>query len=129
MVSFELGKEIEKDVFCPVTSVGKRKNSESGMRNRTSNLRIPRLDALPLSHEDSTVSDIYYEVHMTSITKFIFENPTYIQWKAMKQLEHSPRKKDSFNVYTFKGLQFIFYKDEFKVWLKIWGEMCLPLVA
>ena len=75
MVSFELGKEIEKDVFCPVTSVGKRKNSESGMRNRTSNLRIPRLDALPLSHEDSTVSDIYYEVHMTSITKFIVENP------------------------------------------------------
>ena len=79
MVSFELGKEIEKDVFCHVTSVGQRKNSESGMRNRTSNLRIPRLDALPLSHEDSTVSDIYDEVHMTSITKFIFENPTYIQ--------------------------------------------------
>ena len=79
--------------------------------------------------KDSTVSDIYDEVHMTSITKFIFENPTYIQWKALKQLEHSPRKKDTFNVYTFKGLQFIFYKDEFKVWLKIRGEMCLPLVA
>ena len=117
MVSFEPGKEIEKDVFCHVTSVGQRKNSKFGMRNRTSNLRIPRLDALPLSHEDSTVSDIYYEVHMTSITKFIVENP--IKWKALKQLEHSPRKKDTFNVYTFKGLQFIFYKDEFKVWLKI----------
>ena len=29
MVSFELGKEIEKDVFRIVTSVGQRKNSES----------------------------------------------------------------------------------------------------
>ena len=29
MVSFELGKEIEKDVFRHVTSVGQRKNSES----------------------------------------------------------------------------------------------------
>ena len=29
MVSFEFGKEIEKEVFCLVTSVGQRKNSES----------------------------------------------------------------------------------------------------
>ena len=29
MASFELGKEIEKDVFRLVTSVGQRKNSES----------------------------------------------------------------------------------------------------
>ena len=29
MVSFELGKEIEKDVFHLVTSVEQRKNSES----------------------------------------------------------------------------------------------------
>ena len=29
MASFELGKEIEKDVFCLVTSVGQRTNSES----------------------------------------------------------------------------------------------------
>ena len=35
------------------------------MRNRTSDLRIPRSDTLPLSHRDSTVSEIYYEVHMT----------------------------------------------------------------
>ena len=32
------------------------------MRNRTSNLRIPRSDALPLSHRDSAVSEAYYEV-------------------------------------------------------------------
>ena len=29
MVSFELGKEIEKYVFCLVTSMGQRTNSES----------------------------------------------------------------------------------------------------
>ena len=38
------------------------------MRNRTSDLRIPRSDTLPLSHhKDSTVSEIYYEVHMTRV--------------------------------------------------------------
>ena len=37
------------------------------MRNRTPDFRIPRSDALPLSHRDSTVSEIYYEVHMTHV--------------------------------------------------------------
>ena len=37
------------------------------MRNRASDLRIPRSDALPLSHRDTTVSGVYYEVHMTSV--------------------------------------------------------------
>ena len=31
------------------------------MRIRTSDLRFPRFDALPLSHRDSTVSEVYYE--------------------------------------------------------------------
>ena len=35
------------------------------MRNRASDIRIPRSDAL--SHGDSTVSEIYYEVHMTRV--------------------------------------------------------------
>ena len=35
--------------------------------NRTSVLRIPRSDALPLSHRDSTVSEVYHEVHMTGV--------------------------------------------------------------
>ena len=35
------------------------------MRNRTSDLRILRTDALSLSHRDSMVSEAYYEVHMT----------------------------------------------------------------
>ena len=33
------------------------------MRNRTSDLQIPRSDALPLSHRDSTLS----KVHMTRV--------------------------------------------------------------
>ena len=37
------------------------------MRNRTSDLRIPRSDTLPLSHTDSTVSEVYYEVQMTRV--------------------------------------------------------------
>ena len=37
------------------------------MRNRTSDLRISRSDALPLSHIDSTVSEVYHEVHLTRV--------------------------------------------------------------
>ena len=61
MVSFKIGKEKEKGVFRLVTIVGQRKKFP--MRNRTSNLRIPRSDALPLSHIDSTFS----EIHMTPV--------------------------------------------------------------
>ena len=50
MVSFKLCKEIEKDVFHLVTSVGQRRKIWVHIRNPTSNLRIPRSDALPLSH-------------------------------------------------------------------------------
>ena len=50
------------------------------MRNRTSNLRIPRSDALPLSHRDPMVSD--YEVHLshacdkTEKTSFSISSPS-----------------------------------------------------
>ena len=37
------------------------------MKNRTSDLQIPPSDALPLSHRDSTVSKVYYEVDMTRV--------------------------------------------------------------
>ena len=37
------------------------------MRNRTSDFWIPRSDALPLSHRDFTVSEVYDEVHMTRV--------------------------------------------------------------
>ena len=37
------------------------------MRNRTSDLWIPRSDALPLSQRDFTVREVYYEVHITRV--------------------------------------------------------------
>ena len=67
MVSFEFGKEIEKDVSSSCQESGAKKKSRIPMWNRTSDLRIPRSDALPLSHRDSTVSEVYYEVHMTRV--------------------------------------------------------------
>ena len=39
------------------------------MRNRTSDLRIPRSNAVPTSHRDSTVSEVCYEVHMTRVLR------------------------------------------------------------
>ena len=36
-----------------------------GMRNQTSYLQILCSDALPLNHRDTTVSEVYYKVHMT----------------------------------------------------------------
>ena len=47
--------------FRLVMSVGQRKNSESPMSPRL------RSDALPLSHKDSLVSRVYYEVLMTRV--------------------------------------------------------------
>ena len=48
MVILLLGKQIDRDV----TSVEQRKNSEALVKNRTSDLRIPRSGALLLSHRD-----------------------------------------------------------------------------
>ena len=57
---------LEKDVYRLVMSVGQKKFLVP-MRNRTADLRIPRSDALPLRHRDSTVSEVYCEVHMTRV--------------------------------------------------------------
>ena len=58
--------KLRKMFFRLVTSVGQRKilspHEESNLR--PSDLRS---DALPLSHRDSTVSEVYYEVHMTRV--------------------------------------------------------------
>ena len=63
---FELCKEIEQDVFlsCLELSVGQRKKIWVPMRNWTSDLPIPHANALPLSHRDSTVSEVYHKVHV-----------------------------------------------------------------
>ena len=48
MVSFELGKKIEKDVFSSCHERKREKIFRVPMRNRTSDLRIPRSDAVTL---------------------------------------------------------------------------------
>ena len=52
--------------FCLVTSMGQRKilslHEESNLK--PSDLRS---NTLPLSHKDSLVSGVYYEVHMTHV--------------------------------------------------------------
>ena len=57
---------LRKMFFRLVTSVGQEKilspHKESNFR--PSDLRF---DALPLSHRDSSVSEIYYEVHRTRV--------------------------------------------------------------
>ena len=64
MISSEPGKEIEKVVISPCHERGTKKTFWVPIRNRTSDLRIPRSDALPLSHRDSMVSKAYYKVHI-----------------------------------------------------------------
>ena len=49
-----------KDIFGLVTSVGQKKNSESPQ-----GIEPQSIDALPLSHKDSMVSEVYYEVRKT----------------------------------------------------------------
>ena len=46
---------------------GTKKKFWAAPRNQTSDGRIPRFNALPLSHRESTVSEVYYEVHMTRV--------------------------------------------------------------
>ena len=46
---------------------GTRKNSESPWGIEPQTFGILSSDALPLSHRDSAVSEVYYEVHMTHV--------------------------------------------------------------
>ena len=67
MVSFELGKEIERDVFSSCHERGAKKKIQSPHKELNLRSSDSRSDALPLSHRDSTVSEVYYEVHMTRV--------------------------------------------------------------
>ena len=59
-------KKLKKDVFR-LARAWEKKKLLVPMSNRTSDFRIPRSDAIPLSHRESTVSEVYYEVHMTRV--------------------------------------------------------------
>ena len=54
MVSFELSEEIEKDVFCLVTSLGQRKKFWVPMRNWNWDLQIPYSNSSSVVEHQST---------------------------------------------------------------------------
>ena len=71
MASFELGKEIEKDIFASCHERGTKEKFWVPMRNRISDFQIPRFVALLLSHWDYgerlySPYEIYYDI-MTSV--------------------------------------------------------------
>ena len=78
------------------------------MRNRNSDLRIPRSETLPLSHRDSTVSEVCNEVHMTRVlhTARIIDGVMFVDGKIremggfelVKEI-----KKDVFRLVTSVG--------------------------
>ena len=73
------------------------------MRKRTSDLRIPRSDAL-LSHRDSTVSEVYYEVHMTRVLHTA--RISMSSWGLeMFSLSHARDKTKNIFLYFFTGLK------------------------
>ena len=66
---FVISLLLSERYFSSCHERGTKKKFLDPMRNRTSDLRIPRSDALPLSHGNSTVSEVYYEVHMTRVLR------------------------------------------------------------
>ena len=64
---------LKKDVFPPYHKRWSKRKFP--LRNRTSDLRIPRSDALPLSHRDSMVSK--------TITKFIYDTSCILLGSAL----------------------------------------------
>ena len=79
------------------------------MRNGTLNLWIPCSVALSLSHRDSTVSKVYYKVHMTSILHTArisnFDSVMFVNRIGEKEsFERSKEiEKDVFHVVTSMG--------------------------
>ena len=64
MVGFESVKKWRKMFFVLSRALEEQKFVCVPMRNRTSDLWIPRSDALPQSHRDSIVSETHYEIRV-----------------------------------------------------------------
>ena len=66
MVSFEHGEELRKIFFVLSRAWDKEKNSESprGIEPQTFGFAFQRFTT---SHRDSSVSEVYYEVHTTRV--------------------------------------------------------------
>ena len=60
-----------RKMFASYHERGFKKRFWVPVRYRTSDLRIPRFDALLRSHRDSTVSEVYCKVHMTRVLRSV----------------------------------------------------------
>ena len=68
------------------------------MRNGTSDPRIPRSDALPLSHKDSTMSEVYYEVYLTRILHTArISSVDSVKFVDLQTLRYQPEAKRCLN--------------------------------
>ena len=67
LLIYSQSKGYKERWFSSCHERGTKKKFWVPMRNQTSDLRISRSDALPLSLRDSTVSEVYFEVHMTRV--------------------------------------------------------------
>lgn len=90
------------------------------MRSRSSDLRIPRPDALPLSNRDSMVSEVYYEVLMTGIPliRILFKGAmsiSDIDLNAWKSQNDQPFKEDPIAKSPFLE------SGEIPTWAKLWN--------
>ena len=99
-VSFYFGKEIQKDVCRLVTSVGYRKNSESpwGNEPQTFGFRAPMFYHW---ETDSTVNEVYYEVHMTCVLHTV--HTRYMTWERVSFELGKGKEKDVFRLVTSVG--------------------------
>ena len=118
--------------FRLVTRVGQRKNSES-----PSDLRISRSDVLSLSHRDSTVSEVYYKVHMTHVLHtarisnvnslmFVDRNREMVSFELGKEI-----KRDVFflcpTLLTRSEVRFLMGTQDYGINISIWATAHLPL--
>ena len=115
MVSFELGKEIERDVFRLVTSVGQRKNSEFPWG----------IEPPMLYHWDSSLSELYYEVHVTrvlhtarisNVDSVIFVN----RIREMARFELGKEIENGFIVCISDNIQITFVIDKYHELYRDW---------
>ena len=72
MVGFESVKKWRKMFFVLSRALDEQKFIWVHMRNRTSDLWIPRSDALPQSHRDSIVSETHYEIRVWHLSIFLY---------------------------------------------------------
>ena len=92
------------------------------MKNRTLYLWIPYSNALPLSHRDSTVSEVYHEVDMTRILHtarisnvdsiiFVDRNKEWSLYGSV--VEHQSAESEGLRFNSSRGLR-IFSPDKTK---------------